>query len=138
MLTFTNFKTLASLTYITQFIFFSQHVNSFLIHFLLYIYNLKKKIYYIIYMTTYAMETIAILREKIEQLEMDIHIVQNELEIYKFEEQQQDGYIYFNGIDNCGECKGWNGSDDRCQCGNQRVAWFYNHEKPQYPIARSH
>lgn len=32
-------------------------------------------------------------------------------------------YIDFNGSDNCEDCKGWDGSSHRCQCGNRRVGW---------------
>jgi hypothetical protein len=84
------------------------------------------------------MEIIDNLKKKIMKLEEDLQTVQTELEIYKFKELEDDGYIYFNGIDNCEECKGWDGIDDRCQCGNQRVSWFYDDEWPQYPKAMSH
>jgi len=89
-------------------------------------------------MTTYTMLAIAELREENDKLKMDLETVQRELETYKFKEQEEGGYIYFNGIDNCKKCKGWDGQDDRCECGNQRVSWTYDEEWPQYPIARSH
>jgi hypothetical protein len=33
---------------------------------------------------------------------------------------------WYEGYDNSGcddECRGWNGQDRRCDCGNRRVAW---------------
>lgn len=78
------------------------------------------------------------LEKQVKNLEMDLIIVRKELEAYKFKEQEDNGYIYFNGIDNCEDCKGWDGIDDRCQCGNQRVDWFYDDDWPQYPKAMSH
>jgi hypothetical protein len=34
---------------------------------------------------------------------------------------------YFQGFDqdNCEDCKGWDGLDYRCECGNRRVYWSY-------------
>lgn len=34
-----------------------------------------------------------------------------------------NGYIYFSGQNCEDECSGWNPMDNRCQCGNRRVAW---------------
>ncbi len=35
-------------------------------------------------------------------------------------------YISFIGDDNCENCKGWDGTSRRCQCGNRRVYWTSN------------
>ena len=32
-------------------------------------------------------------------------------------------YISFSGDDNCENCKGWDGENHSCQCGNRRVSW---------------
>ena len=33
--------------------------------------------------------------------------------------------IEFSGM-NCDDCEGWNGADNRCECGNRRVYWELN------------
>lgn len=29
----------------------------------------------------------------------------------------------FDGQDCCGDCRGWDGVSNRCDCGNRRVCW---------------
>ena len=29
----------------------------------------------------------------------------------------------FDGSDDCEDCSGWDGKDNRCNCGNRRVSW---------------
>lgn len=36
---------------------------------------------------------------------------------------ESNTFVDFNGSDNCENCKGWDGSSRRCQCGNRRVYW---------------
>jgi uncharacterized protein YcfJ len=33
------------------------------------------------------------------------------------------GFTGFVGDDDCENCRGWNGIDRRCDCGNRRVSW---------------
>lgn len=48
-----------------------------------------------------------------------------EEEVYKKQKElaETQTHIDFNGSDNCEDCKGWDGSSHRCQCGNRRVGW---------------
>ncbi len=34
-----------------------------------------------------------------------------------------DEWYEFGGNDSCEDCAGWNGVDNRCNCGNRRVYW---------------
>jgi hypothetical protein len=40
------------------------------------------------------------------------------------------GPFEFEGF-NCDqdECNGWNGLDDRCECGNRRVSWVFSDDE---------
>lgn len=49
-------------------------------------------------------------------------------EITRLEAEMGDGYIAFNGDDNCEDCRGWDGKDRRCECGNRRVSWSMGYE----------
>jgi hypothetical protein len=33
-------------------------------------------------------------------------------------------WFEFDGNDNCENCRGWDGKDRRCDCGNRRVNWI--------------
>ena len=37
--------------------------------------------------------------------------------------KQGGGFISFGGDDNCKNCRGWDMSSHRCDCGNRRVGW---------------
>lgn len=37
--------------------------------------------------------------------------------------KQGGGFISFGGDDNCENCRGWDMSSHRCDCGNRRVGW---------------
>lgn len=39
------------------------------------------------------------------------------------------GFIQFDGNDYCENCRGWDGRDRRCECGNRRVGWVWDDEK---------
>ena len=48
------------------------------------------------------------------------------------------GFVDFDGDDGCETCKGWDGKDNRCDCGNRRVYWacsdWHTFEEPSiYP-----
>lgn len=40
--------------------------------------------------------------------------------------EQGDGFISFGGDDNCENCRGWDMSSHRCDCGNRRVGWDHH------------
>lgn len=42
--------------------------------------------------------------------------------------QQEDGFFSFYGDDYCENCRGWDGSSHRCECGNRRVSWERDEE----------
>ena len=49
-----------------------------------------------------------------------------------------EGFVSFDGDDGCEDCRGWDGKDNRCDCGNRRVYWacsdWHTFEEPQvYP-----
>jgi len=62
-----------------------------------------------------------------------------DLEIQK--KQEEGGFHDFSGQNCDGPCEGWDGSNNRCQCGNRRVSWVpgYGHtfEEP-YIIAEAY
>lgn len=51
--------------------------------------------------------------------------IAHEEEVLKRQKELSESstYTHFNGDDNCEDCKGWDGSSPRCQCGNERVNW---------------
>jgi len=45
----------------------------------------------------------------------------------RIEEIQRTGVnIEFSGGESCEDCDGWDGTDNRCQCGTRRVGWSSN------------
>lgn len=40
--------------------------------------------------------------------------------------KQGGGFISFGGDDNCENCRGWDMSSHRCDCGNRRVGWDHH------------
>ena len=50
----------------------------------------------------------------------------NEIAFYEECEKiikDSNGWIKFAGNDYCENCRGWDGKDKRCDCGNRRVSW---------------
>lgn len=36
---------------------------------------------------------------------------------------KEGDFVSFDGSDGCQTCRGWDGGDNRCDCGNRRVSW---------------
>jgi chromosome segregation ATPase len=51
---------------------------------------------------------------------------------YIREHGDDEGYISFDGDDNCDDCPGWDGFSHRCECGNRRMDW-YDEDGEFYP-----
>jgi hypothetical protein len=47
-------------------------------------------------------------------------------EVDKRVRELKGGYIFFDGDDECVNCRGWNGKSRRCDCGNRRVNWAWD------------
>ena len=53
----------------------------------------------------------------------------------KIKSLTDDEFVEFDGDDNCiDECRGWNGKDKRCDCGNRRLCWRVDNDEV-YPEA---
>ena len=46
-----------------------------------------------------------------------------EFEVVKRVAEMNGGHTSFDGDDGCENCKGWDGTSNRCDCGNRRVYW---------------